>query len=129
MEVKSARACQKWACGETVARGAVCDRVSANCGFCVVLGILTEVTDGFLKTCPNIYGWLPAQHIGGTANRGLAALRVGPKAEWLLSEPMAISSQLVRPITMAPASSNRSRAVAVNCDSKPSSILEAPCTP
>ena len=43
---------------------------------------------------------------------GATGLRTGPKAEFSVEDPMANSSQLVLPMMMPPARSNRSTAVA-----------------
>ena len=44
---------------------------------------------------------------------GSSGLRVGPKAEFSVEEPMANSSRFVLPTGTAPAASNRSRTVAL----------------
>jgi len=52
-------------------------------------------------------------------------LRVGPKAEFSVDEPIANSSQLVLPITTAPARSSRATAVASYGGTNVSSIFDA----
>src|SRR3954464_3343461 len=55
---------------------------------------------------------------------GSCGLRVGPKAEFSVDEPMANSSRLVLPTTTAPAATTRSTTVAVYGGHQPSRIRE-----
>ena len=63
---------------------------------------------------------------------GSHGFRVGPSAECSHDEPMANSSMFVLPSRIAPASSSRCTAVALNGERYPSSIFDehdvSPCT-
>src|SRR5487761_2713044 len=55
---------------------------------------------------------------------GSSGLRVGPKAEFSVDEPIANSSRLVLPITTAPAARTRSAAVASYGGRQPSRMRD-----
>src|SRR5262245_42359584 len=56
---------------------------------------------------------------------GSQGLRVGPKAEFSVEDPMANSSRLVLPSTIAPAARRRATAVASRGATNPSRMREA----
>src|SRR5438270_2664631 len=66
---------------------------------------------------------LPPLEPPGTRS-GSCGLRVGPKAEFSVDEPMANSSRLVLPMGMAPAATTRSTTVAVYGGRHPSRIFD-----
>src|SRR5687768_14135092 len=66
---------------------------------------------------------LPPLDPPGTRD-GSWGLRVGPKAEFSVDEPMANSSRLVLPTTMAPAATTRSTTVASYGGRHPSRIRD-----
>src|SRR5262245_28552204 len=66
---------------------------------------------------------LPPDEPPGT-RVGSCGLRVGPKAEFSVDEPMANSSRLVLPMTMPPAATRRSTTVAVYGGHHPSRMRD-----